>query len=509
MTARRALVVDDSRSARAFLTRILERNDLAVDAVESAEQAIDYLAQQRPDVIFMDHLMPGMDGFQALQAIKTNPLTATIPVMMYTSQEGELYLSQARALGAIGVLPKQIKHADVSKALEQLNLRPEPKPESEVATVQVPALPTDIEPPLDLTREQRIPERPLPQHSAPEERASGWHAPERRAGGRPDLPTMPPELRTIMEAMLSHHGRELRRFVVDTVENQGDRIIGDMRLLMQDALQGDAAGAPHTPEQSSRRSVAPWLAAAAVLVAAAFALLWWRQSTHAAVLTAQLRVSQQQLTQTQQKLQALQAASAAAAASAASATSAASAATAAATGRPDAVPSSATADGATDAGAAADAPSTRNSMVERVPFGETPLAGTRLEQVSQLLSRLNAQGFRGVVQIRSFPGRYCMVSGPGGAPALPADAMPYSKCDQIGNPSEDEDSSQRQSIAFADMVATARANAAGRLDIQISAGGPEEVAASYPVISDSLTAGEWNHAAAANNRIELHWQATH
>src|SRR5580693_5259351 len=121
MSARRALVVDDSRSARAFLTRELERHELAVD----------YLATRRPDVIFMDHLMPGMDGFQAVQAIKNNPRTATIPIMMYTSQEGELYLSQARALGAIGVLPKQIKHADVSKALDQLHLLGEVEPELE------------------------------------------------------------------------------------------------------------------------------------------------------------------------------------------------------------------------------------------------------------------------------------------------------------------------------------------------------------------------------------------
>ncbi len=40
---------------------------------ETAEQAIDYLARTRPDVIFIDHLMPGMDGFQAVQAIKGNP----------------------------------------------------------------------------------------------------------------------------------------------------------------------------------------------------------------------------------------------------------------------------------------------------------------------------------------------------------------------------------------------------------------------------------------------------
>ena len=48
-----------------------------------------------------------------------------IPVVMYTSQEGELYVSQARALGAVGVLPKTVKQADVSRVLYQLRLLPE------------------------------------------------------------------------------------------------------------------------------------------------------------------------------------------------------------------------------------------------------------------------------------------------------------------------------------------------------------------------------------------------
>src|SRR5260370_24407958 len=122
MGAKRALIVDDSKSARLFLARILEKYEIDVDNAENAEAAIEYLTSHRPDVIFMDHVMPGMDGFQAVQAIKNNPLAATIPIMMYTSQEGELYLGQARALGAVGVLPKQIKPTDVSKVLYQLHL---------------------------------------------------------------------------------------------------------------------------------------------------------------------------------------------------------------------------------------------------------------------------------------------------------------------------------------------------------------------------------------------------
>ena len=96
---------------------MLETHDLDVDTAVSAEDALDYLNEHRPDVIFMDHLMPGMDGFEAVSAIKNNPATATIPIMMYTSQEGEVYVGQARALGAVGVLPKQVEPVEVSKVL--------------------------------------------------------------------------------------------------------------------------------------------------------------------------------------------------------------------------------------------------------------------------------------------------------------------------------------------------------------------------------------------------------
>ncbi len=117
-----ALIVDDSKTARVVLKRVLEAHELDVDTAESAESALDYLNAHRPDVIFMDHLMPGMDGFQAVTAIKNNPETATIPIMMYTSQKGEVYVGQARALGAVGVLPKQVEPVEVSKVLESLRV---------------------------------------------------------------------------------------------------------------------------------------------------------------------------------------------------------------------------------------------------------------------------------------------------------------------------------------------------------------------------------------------------
>jgi CheY-like chemotaxis protein len=490
--SRRALVVDDSKSARAFLTRILERYELAVDGVESAEQAIEYLTIQRPDVIFMDHLMPGMDGFQAVQSIKNNPRTATIPIMMYTSQEGELYLGQARALGAIGVLPKQIKHADVSQVLEQLHLLGEPKPDREAASAAaasghlasgqvaggqaasghmasesmagdgaasglVEPLSLDTTPPMDLTSERRGPHRPM-------------------------APPLSTDMRLVIEGMLAHHMLDVRRFIVENLENSADRIISDVRLMIQDQTPPPAGFAPSERPADWRM----WLAIAGLAAAFLFGLQWSKQRGDSETLATQLAKTQQQLSEAQQNLMSLQAADAAADAGAGPAAA-------------EAAPPPAPAD--------AVRPS---ALIEPVPYGETPLAGARLERVSTLLNRLTTQGFHGVVQIRSIPGRFCTLTGSSGTPVLAADSLPASKCDQTGSPRDDNGSaSQRQSVAFANMVSTARQNSGGKIDVQISAGNSDEVATAYPALSDTLTAGEWNRVAAANNRVEVHWQPTH
>lgn len=143
MGSKRVLIVDDSRSARHVLKRQLKQHGLIVDEVDSAEDALQYLLYRRPHAIFMDHTMPGMDGFQAVRIIKGNPATGLIPIMMYTSKEGgEVFLGQARALGAVGVIPKGIESPDLAAALESLRLlepEEEPVPAQKAAPEAVPA----------------------------------------------------------------------------------------------------------------------------------------------------------------------------------------------------------------------------------------------------------------------------------------------------------------------------------------------------------------------------------
>lgn len=122
MNGRKALIVDDSRLAQFVLKKMLVDQDLLVDTSPSAEDALGYLDENKPDIIFLDHTMPGMNGLEVLKVIKANPDTAPIPVMMYTSQEDSSYMHEARELGALEVLPKQLKSSELAEALSRLNL---------------------------------------------------------------------------------------------------------------------------------------------------------------------------------------------------------------------------------------------------------------------------------------------------------------------------------------------------------------------------------------------------
>ena len=92
-----ALVVDDSSTSRMLLKKILNKMDIHCEQASSGEDAISQLSWFQPDFIFLDHLMPGIDGFETLKLIKTNPVTQHIPVIMYTSQHAHKYYEEAHA----------------------------------------------------------------------------------------------------------------------------------------------------------------------------------------------------------------------------------------------------------------------------------------------------------------------------------------------------------------------------------------------------------------------------
>ncbi|NJN45588.1 MAG: response regulator [Candidatus Competibacteraceae bacterium] len=121
MSIKNTLIVDDSKSARLVLTRMLKSMDLSVDAVASGEEALDYLATHRPDAIFMDHTMPGMTGLQTVKAVRENPELTNIPIAMYTSKEGEAYIEQVQSYGVAGILLKPATTNALKEIMDKLN----------------------------------------------------------------------------------------------------------------------------------------------------------------------------------------------------------------------------------------------------------------------------------------------------------------------------------------------------------------------------------------------------
>jgi CheY-like chemotaxis protein len=444
MSRKRALIVDDSKSARVILSRMLEKYDIEVDMAESAEQSIEYLKEHRPDAIFMDHLMPGMDGLEAVKEIKANPQTATIPIMMYTSQEGELYVGQARALGAMGVLPKQVRPVDVSKVLYELHLLPDRRDTDEPAL-----LPVDIEPGGAIVRTA----------------AAGvtGAAPASIDWGRR------------VEGAVKEQSADLRRFVVASLDSFASRIVSEVRDAMP--VTKPMAEPQPVPPPPPAKPVWPWGLGLALglLTAVAFGFLWLQERDEVATTRSQLAAlsasnaeldrSRQELNETIKDL-----------------TSALAA--------PPVSPGPAT------------SPTAVRS--ELVPYGELPLDRSRVDTLREVLGKLEAQGFHGLVKIRTVAGAFCLTGNATDGYVPAAATLPFSKCDLVGNPLDDASSGQpRQSLAFANLVAGIRQRTAGAITVGIDNAAAPKPAVPYPARSETLTAGEWNKAALANNRVEF------
>lgn len=145
MSEKSALVVDDSKSARFALRKYLENLGYKVDAVEGANEAYVFLQSNRPRVIFLDHVMPGIDGFEALAHIKGDARTTGIPVVICSSNDGAEFCADARTRGALDILCKPPSTERLASILE--NLQNQPAAGEPVSAVDLAAFDLAVEPP--------------------------------------------------------------------------------------------------------------------------------------------------------------------------------------------------------------------------------------------------------------------------------------------------------------------------------------------------------------------------
>jgi CheY-like chemotaxis protein len=482
-TGKRALIVDDSRSARVILGRMLEQYGLAVDTAESAEQALEYLQQHRPDVIFMDHLMPGMDGFQAVQAIKGDAQTATIPLLMYTSQEGELYVSQARALGAVGVLPKTVRPADVSRVLYQLHLLPDRR-QDRTTLFRRP------EPPAAApagTQDGEPDAASLPQTASAQAGPMDAAAPM-AAVSPAALSELSAGLRQSVQQLVRDQLAEQRRFVLATFEAFARRLGSEIKENVQ---KQPPAIVELPPVEAPARQWWPVFLTAllAVIPASVLGFMYWQELETG-------RQIGRQVERLEEQVNVLAKAAMRPAASPFATTAPASPPFGQAPFSTD----TAAPDGLQPGPSPASLPSP--APVDYVPYGDAPFGGTRLEHLRTLASTLQAQGFRGKIVLQYTAGDFCLTGSPTEGFTVADPMLPLRKCDIVGNPFHDSLSpAQRQTVDFANFVATLRRRSGGALIVEaVDAGRRSTV--EYPEQTETTTAGAWNTVAAQNNRVE-------
>jgi len=100
------LVIEDDRALSELLAHMLEGQDYAVETAYNGLEGLDKAKSFSPHLILLDINMPLMDGWQLLQAIKSSPKTASIPVLMCTEHSLMKEVERALALGACGYILK-------------------------------------------------------------------------------------------------------------------------------------------------------------------------------------------------------------------------------------------------------------------------------------------------------------------------------------------------------------------------------------------------------------------
>jgi twitching motility two-component system response regulator PilH len=120
MTIKTILVVDDSPTERYFLTDLLRKNGFEIVAAETGEDGVAKAKLEKPDLILMDVVMPGLNGFQATRMLARDPSTKAIPVIMCTTKNQETDRVWGLRQGAIDYLVKPIVAEELLAKIKSL-----------------------------------------------------------------------------------------------------------------------------------------------------------------------------------------------------------------------------------------------------------------------------------------------------------------------------------------------------------------------------------------------------
>ena len=113
------LVVDDHKTVHRLIEAVLKLRGYTVLYAEDGNRGIEVARQQRPDLIFLDVMLPGMDGFKVCQYLKEDPLTQQIPVVFLTAKGEDADVELGRQAGGDEFVKKPFKSMEIMGLLER------------------------------------------------------------------------------------------------------------------------------------------------------------------------------------------------------------------------------------------------------------------------------------------------------------------------------------------------------------------------------------------------------
>lgn len=114
------LVVDDNLDAREMYCLYLQHDGFACAEARDGAEALQVARERSPVLVLMDATMPGMDGWQAVEEIRADPVLKTTPVIMLTAHAFDEHRRRAQDVGADAFLAKPVLPDDLARVVRQI-----------------------------------------------------------------------------------------------------------------------------------------------------------------------------------------------------------------------------------------------------------------------------------------------------------------------------------------------------------------------------------------------------
>ncbi|HKL48522.1 MAG TPA: response regulator [Desulfuromonadales bacterium] len=119
MSKKKILVVEDEESLLKLESILLTSKGYEVQGVTNGQAALDAIAEEKPDLVLLDIMLPEMDGFEVCRRIKENPQTKDLPVVMLTAKKSREDMARGQQVGADWYITKPFKSVNVIETIQR------------------------------------------------------------------------------------------------------------------------------------------------------------------------------------------------------------------------------------------------------------------------------------------------------------------------------------------------------------------------------------------------------